>query len=145
MQVLQAVLLVVATIAIVVIAWAAVALTQGILREARKMGQATEDISRLLKTTEDELAPAIRDARTAINDADHLIVCATETVHRVDRLTGGIEGLVEGPVAGLAANRTVRSASATLLSVYEGVRQGIKILRGSSAETHQQGGATDEQ
>lgn len=144
MQVLQAILLVVSTIAIVVIAWAAVVLTQGVLREARKIGQATEDISRLLKATEDELVPTIRDARTAVNDADRLIVCATETVHRVDRLTGGAEDLLEGSIAGLAANRTVRSASATLLSVYEGVRQGIKILRGSSAETHHQGGATDE-
>jgi len=144
-QILQAILLVTATIAILVIAWAVVVLTQGILREARKIGQATEDISRLLKTAEDELVPTIRDARTAVKDADRLIVCATETVHRVDRLTGGVEGLLEGSVAGLAASKTVKSASATLLSVYEGVRQGIKILRGSPDEVHHKGGTTDEQ
>ncbi len=144
MQVLQAILLIVATIAIAAIAWAAVNLAQGILREIRKIGQATEDISCVLRAAEEELRPAIRDTRTAINDVDRLIVCATETVHRVDRLTGGVEGLLEGSVAGLTASKTVRSASATLLSVYEGVRQGIRVLRGSPDEIHHQGGATDE-
>lgn len=144
MQVLEAILLIVATIAIAAIAWAAVVLALGVLREARKIGQATEDISCMLRAAEEELAPAIRDTRTAINDADRLIVCATETVHRVDRLTGGVEGLLEGSVAGLAANKAVKSASAGLLSVYEGVRQGIRVLRGASDETHHQGGATNE-
>jgi uncharacterized protein YoxC len=142
-EVLQAILLIVATIAIAAIAWAAVTLAQGILREVRKISQATEDVSRLLRTAEEELVPAIRDTRTAIGDVDQLIVCATATIHRVDRLTGGVEGLLEGSVAGLAASKTVRSASATLLSVYEGVRQGIRVLRGSPDETHQ-GGTNDE-
>jgi len=143
-QALQAILLIVATVAIAVVAWAAVILALGVLREVRKIGQATEDVSRLLRTAEGELTPAIRDTRTAINDADRLIVCATETVHRVDRLTGGIEGLLEGSVAGLTGSKTVKSASATLLSVYEGVRQGIRVLRGWPDETHHEGGTTDE-
>lgn len=145
MQVLQTILLVVAIIGIAVIAWAAVTLSLGILREARKIGQATEDVSRLLKTAEDEILPVVRDARTTLNDADRLIVCTTETVHRVDRVTGGIEHLLDGSIAGLATSKTVKSASATLMSVYEGVRQGIKILRRSPDETHQHGGTTDEQ
>ena len=145
MQVLQAILLVVATIGIVVIAWATVVLTRGILCETRKIGQATEDISRLIGAVEEELVPTVRDARTVLNDADRLIVCATENVHRVDRVTGGIEHLLDGSVAGLVASKTVKTASATLLSVYQGVMQGIRILRGTPDETNQDGGKTDEQ
>jgi hypothetical protein len=111
----------------------------------RKVGQATEDLSHLLRAAEEEIVPTVREARTTLSDADRLIVCATETVHRVDRVTGGIEHLLDGSVAGLAASKTVKSASATLLSVYEGLRQGIRILRGSSDETHHDGGTTDEQ
>ena len=135
MQALQAILMVTAIVAVAAIAWAVVTLVRGVLSE----------LNRLTKTIDEEIVPVIRDARTTVNDTDRLIASAAETVRRVDRLTGGAEGLIDGSVAGLAANKTVQSASVQVLSVYEGIRRGIRFLRGSSDEVQDKGGTTDEQ
>lgn len=143
MQALQAVLLIAASIALVVIAAAFAVLVRGALRELQKIGQASEDLSSFLKATEDELAPTIRNARSAVSNIDRLIASVTETAEKIDRIAGGAERLFDGTYVGSTAARAVKSASAGLLSVYEGVRQGIRTLRGPNDTD--KGGKTNEQ
>lgn len=118
-------------------------LVRAIVRELQKIGRTSEDLSRFLKATEDELLPTIRNARSTVSDVDRLVAGVTETVERIDRIATGAERLFDGTYVGSTAAQAMKSASARLLSVYKGVKQGIKALRGSK-DTHK-GGIVDEQ
>ena len=131
MQALHAILLILGSISIIVITVAFVSLVQGILRQVGKVGQVSDDLSHFLKVTEDELVPTTRDARSALGGIDKLVVQITETVERVDNVAAGAERLLDASQVASAATSAVKSSAAGILSVYEGVKQGIKTLRGS--------------
>ena len=111
-------------------------------RTAGKIGRVTEDLSHFLRTTEEELVPSVRDARNAIGNVDRLVVKLTQTVERADRVMLCAERLLDGTYVGSTTAKVVRSTASGLISVYEGVKQGIRTLR-SSEETNK-GGKTDE-
>ena len=140
---MQTALYVVGIAGIAVFVAAFVVVVAGVLREIRKIGQMSEDLSHFLKTAEEELSSTTRDARTALDDIDQLVVRVTETVGRIDKLAAGTERLVEGAHIAGAAAKAMRSSTAGLVSVYEGVKQGIRTLRGSQ-ETNKEV-TTDEQ
>jgi len=113
-------------------------LVGGLLRETRKLGRTAEDLSSFLKTTEQELASTTENLRHAVLDVDRLVTEITCTVSKVERAASGIERIVEGVQAAAAATKIVRSSTGGLVSVYEGVKQGIKSLRGLQ-ETDKEG------
>lgn len=118
-------------IAVLVIAGAFAVLVSGILREARKIGQTCEDLSSLMKTTEEELTQTTLQARNALTDVDKLLVEVTHTVSHVDSAAAGIAQMVETVQAATSAVELVKSSTGGLLSVYEGVKQGIRALWGA--------------
>jgi len=128
---MQTALIVVAIIGILVIAGS----IAGFLR---KVGRTTEDLSHLLKVTEEELTATTAEVRNALGSVDHLISDVTQTTERISRLSREIERLVEGVQVASAAASAVKSSTAGLSSVYEGVKQGIKTLWGSK-ETNKEG------
>ena len=140
---MQTVLLVVGSVAIAVVAIAFTALALGVLREARKIGQASEDLSHFLRSAEEELASTTREARSTLSNIDQLAVKSTETVERVSNVAAGAERLVDGAYLATAVAKAAKSSTAGLASVYEGVKQGIRTLCGSQ-ETNE-GGTSDEQ
>ncbi len=118
------------SIAALVIAGAIAMLISGVLREARKLGRTAEDLSSLMNTTEDELTQTTQHARNALLDVDRLVVELTETVRHVDNAAAGIERVVDTVETASAALNIVKSSTDGLASVYEGIKQGIKALRG---------------
>lgn len=126
---MQATLLIVGIIAIASVAGAIVILVMGTLREMRKIGQASEDLSRFLKTAEESCAELSRDTHVTINDIDKLITGITETVERVDNIAEGTERLLNTAQVASTAIKSIKLSSAGLISVLEGVKQGIKTLR----------------
>lgn len=140
---MQTALLVVGIIAIALVALAIVVLVGGVLREIRKIGKASEDLSRLLKTAEESCAELTRDTHTTLNDADKLIVEITDTVEHIDKVAEGTERLLNGALVVSTAAKAIKTSTAGLVSVLEGVKQGIKTLRGSE-ETNEEG-TSDEQ
>jgi len=128
---MQTALIVVAIVAIIFVALAIADLL-------RKIGKASEDLSHFLKVTEEELSTTAHDVRATLNDADRLISDLADTSGRINRLTGEIERLAEGAQVASAAAKAVKSSTAGLFSVYEGVKQGIKALLGSK-ETNKEG------
>jgi uncharacterized protein YoxC len=135
---MQGVLYAALSIAVLVIAVALAVLVSGILREARKVGQACEDLSHLMKTTGDELAQTTQVTRTALADVDRLVVEVTDAVKHVDNAANGIERIVETVESATSALHLVKSSTGGLVSVYEGVKQGIKALWGAH-ETDKEG------
>lgn len=140
---METVFLIVGSIALTVIATGFAALVIGALRELRKIGQASEDLSRLLRTAEEELAPTMQNARSIASDADQLVIQLTKTAERVDRVAEDAERVVRGTFLTASVVRTLKSSTAGLLSVYEGVKQGIRNLCGSQETDKEE--ANDEQ
>ena len=137
------VLLAVASIAVIVVTIAFVALVQGALRQAGKIGQASEDLSHLLRVAEEELIGIRRDARSTLDEIDRLAGKLTDTVERIGKAAAGAQRLLDGVYVVSTAAKAVKSSTAGLLGVYEGVKQGIRILRGS--QRTDKGGISDEQ
>ena len=128
---MQTALYVVAIVGILVIAGA-------VADFLRKAGRTTEDLSHFLKATEEELTRTAAEIRNTLTSVDHLVTDVTETAERVSRLSGEVERLVEGVQVASAAARAVKSSTAGLSSVYEGVKQGIRALWGAK-ETNKEG------
>lgn len=135
---MQNVLYAALSIAVLVIAGAIAMLVSGALREARKLGRTAEDLSRLMNTTEDELTQTTQHARNALLDVDRLVVELTETVRHVDNAAAGIERVVDTVETAASALKMVKSSTDGILSVYEGVKQGIRSFRGPR-ETEKEG------
>jgi uncharacterized protein YoxC len=126
----QTALLVVAILGIVAFVGSFVILVLGILREIRKIGQATETVSETLDAVKEELTATAQDARVALQDVDRLTLQVTSTAERVDRVTEVIEHLVDGAHAASAAAKAMRSSTAGIAGVLEGIKQGIRTLYG---------------
>ena len=104
----------------------------------RKVGRVTEDLSHFLKVTEEELTATAKEVRDTLSDVDHLVTDVTETAERIGRLSGEVERIVDGVQIASSAAKAVKSSTAGLSSVYEGVKQGIRALWGSK-ETNKEG------
>lgn len=135
---MQTVMYAAISIAVLVIAGAVVLLVSGLLRELAKIGRTSEDLSSFLKAAEVELAATTKDVRTAISDVDRTVTGVNETVERVGRISAAVEGLLEGTHIAATAAKGFRSSSAGVISVYEGIKQGIRALW-SSQETNKEG------
>jgi len=139
----ETVLLAVLAIAIVVIAAAFAVLVRGALRHMRGIGEVTRDLSHFLRTAEEELTGATRDARSTLNNIERLTVTTNETIARVSRVAEEAERLLGGAYLAVTAARAVKSSAVGLTTVYEGVKQGIKTLCGYREVD--KGGTSDEQ
>lgn len=110
---------------------AIIVVTVAVIVLARKFGRVADDVSHLLRTAEEEMIPTAHSIRYAIGDVDRLVVQVTETAGHIDRVAAGAERLIDTAQVATAASNVIKSSAAGLLSVYEGVKQGIKTLRGS--------------
>jgi hypothetical protein len=119
------------------------------IAEMRKVGRMSEDASHFLKTAESELTSTasdlrdvVRDAGTTLRDTDRLILTTSETIERVDHIACEAERLINAAYIAGSVAKTVKSSTAGIISVYEGVKQGIRYLRGS--QRAEQGGKSHE-
>ncbi|MHB0913678.1 MAG: DUF948 domain-containing protein [Armatimonadota bacterium] len=119
---------IISSIAVIVAATAFVVLVRGLLSAARKVERAGDDISRLAKSVSDRIVPS---ASETLEDIDRLVRDLDDTALRVDRVAAGVEGLLDAEQAAEAVGKLAKSSAAKLLSVYAGLRQGIRSLRGS--------------
>lgn len=121
----------IASIAILAVAIYVVILIRSALEVLQKAGRSVDEITKLTKTLNEEIVPITRNAASTLESADQLIEEVQQTVNLVNRVAGGAERLVETARMATAASHAVKSSTAGIISVYEGVKQGIKTLRGS--------------
>lgn len=123
--------LIIASIAIVVVTAAVVIVARGMLKEMHKVGQASEEMSEFMRAINEEISPIAKNASAALSDIDTLVIQTTKTIERLDKVACGAERLIETADMATAATKVAKSTAAELISVYEGVKRGIKTLRGS--------------
>ena len=119
------------SIAILAIAIAFIVLVRSALQVLQKAGRAADRIATLTETLNREIIPVSKNAASTLESADKLIEDANLTVQLVNKVAGGADRLIETARMATAATHAVKSTTAGVISVYEGVKQGIKTLRGS--------------
>lgn len=117
-------------LSIATIAVAFVLLVRGVLRQLARITQTLDELSHFLRTVEQELSTAIRDIRSAAQEIGKLASTSTSAAERIDNVAKSIQRLVDGAEIAAIAAKTLRSSTAGITSVYEGVKQGIKTLCG---------------
>jgi methyl-accepting chemotaxis protein len=121
----------IASAAVVVITVIVIFVARALLREMHKVGRVSDEMSDLMRKVNDEVLPVTKNVSTALGDIDNLVVQVTKTAERIDRVAGGAERLLDTAHVASAATKAASSAAAEVISVYEGVKRGIKTLRGS--------------
>lgn len=121
---------IIASIAVLVITGVLIYIARNLLQEMQKVGRVTEEISSLIQTVNAEVIPVVKSASTTLVDIDNLVTQVTKTADRVEKLTGGVERVLDTAHVATAATKAAKSTAAELISVYEGVKRGIKTLRG---------------
>ena len=139
---MQTVLYSALALAALVIAGAFAILVSGLLRELKKLGRTCEDLSTLLNTTERELASTTEVVRQTVSDVDGVVVGVSNTMRKVEKVVSGIENIVERAQTITSVAGVVRSSSGGFLSVYEGIKQGIRTLWGLQ-DTDKEGTANE--
>jgi uncharacterized protein YoxC len=122
---------IIASVAIIVITVMVVAVGRSMMSEMRKVGQATDQLNGVLQRVNEEILPLAQNASKTISDMDVLVVNATGTAERINRLAASVESLLDTSNVATTATKVAKSTAAELISVYEGVKRGIKTLRGS--------------
>lgn len=117
-------------LSVTTIAVAFVLLVRGILRQMTRVSQSLDEVSRFLKIAEQDLSAAVRDVRSAAQEIAKLASTSTSAAERIDNVSKSIQRLVDGAEIAAIAAKTLKSSSAGITSVYEGVKQGIRTLCG---------------
>jgi len=119
------------SVAIIVITILFIMLSKRIMRELENLGRTSTEMSELIRKVDKEIMPLTQSASAAIDDIDALVVQVTKTAKKIDKVAGGAERLLDTAHVASAATKAASSAAAEVISVYEGVKRGIKSLRGS--------------
>lgn len=106
-----------------------------------KIGRLSESISELTSTINDEVVPTAREARNALAGVNDLTGKLGETADRINRVAADVERVLEGSYVAEVAGKAIKSSASGLLSVYEGLKQGIRTLRESKESV--KGGSSD--
>lgn len=128
---MQTAFLIIASISVIIVTIAFVLLVKGVLCEIRKIGKASEDLSKAADSLEHDIAPAIKDIRATVSSTDVLVKNTTQTISRIDRIADSVDQLIHNTYITTTAAKALKSSTAGIISVYEGVRKGIKSLRDS--------------
>ena len=108
-----------------------IVLITGLVLYMRQLNRTTREMELTLRAVRTSVVPLAEDVGRTLADVDELLRSSRAQVERVGWLVQSIENLVEGKTVVDAANRAVSSSRTTLVSVLEGVKQGLRILRGS--------------
>ncbi|MDH7480366.1 MAG: DUF948 domain-containing protein [Armatimonadota bacterium] len=98
---------------------------------AGRIGKLSEEITKFVRDAREEFIPVAAEARSALANIDKLTNRAADIAERVSRVAEKAECLLDGAYVAEVAGRVVKSSASSLLSVYEGIKQGIKTLRKS--------------
>lgn len=129
---MQTAFLIIASIAVIVITIAFIYLARGVLREIKKIGDASENLSRVANSLEHDIIPTINDIRATVSNTDILVKNTTQTICRIEKIADSIDNIIHNTYITTTAAKALKSSTASIIGVYEGVRKGIKTLRGSN-------------
>jgi uncharacterized protein YoxC len=112
-----------------------IVLIVGLMLYLRRVNSAVRELEDTLKVMRDEIVPLVEDTRRVLRHTNELVLGARVQVDRVGRVAESVENLVEGKTIVGAAEKAVSSSRTTLLSVLNGVKEGLKSLRGAKEQS----------
>jgi len=124
------ILYIVASCAIIVITITVVSLSRCAMAEMRSIGRATEQLNEFVRKLNAEVVPVVRNATKAIEGIDKLVENVAKSTDRIEKISASIEGLLDTANMASAASKAAKTTAVELASVYEGLKRGIKSLRG---------------
>lgn len=107
----------------------------GIVLYLRQIGRAVRDIEAVAKTIRHDLPPLSGEAHQVLAGAKDLVDTARDEVDRISRISRHVENLVEGRTVVDVANKAVTTSKTTIVSVIEGIKQGLKTIKTEKKKT----------
>ena len=104
----------------------------------RQFGRAARETADTLKAVRESILPLADDARQVMADTDGLVRSTRVQVERIDRLLESVERLVQGRTVADAAGKAAAASRVTFVSMLEGLKQGLKVLRSAKNETKEE-------
>jgi len=122
----------------VLLTLAVILLTAYVSIISRRLNSTADEMEKTMRAVRERIVPLSDDTRELVANADGLVGDARTQIQRLDRLCESAEGLLEGKTIGDAAAKAASASKVTVLSVLEGVKQGLKVLRSAQAESKEE-------
>jgi uncharacterized protein YoxC len=113
-------------------------LVVGLLVYIGRLNRAVDEGAGALKSVRETVVPVAGDLRRLIEDTDELVRDTRKQVEAVGNVVGTAQRLVDGKPIMDAASRAAASSRSTLVSVLEGIREGLKSLRSARKEKEEE-------
>lgn len=115
-----------------------ITLVLGLVLYLRRLDEATREMVSTLRAVRENMVPLADDTRQTLANVDGLVGELRKEVAQIRHITTSVENLVEGRTIVEGAERAVTSSRATLVSVLEGIKQGLKALRSPKKESKEE-------
>jgi uncharacterized protein YoxC len=129
-----------ASTAVIVAAAAFVVMAIVMIIAAAKLWRAADAANDAISRAREELIPLLRESRETVRNADSVVASANEKLGRVDRILTRIEQLLSGVLVAGAASKAAHSSSVALTGIIEGLKAGLRVLRGAPKQTKEGSG-----
>lgn len=120
-------------VVVVLMAATLITLVIGLLLYIRQLGRAVSEIELTLKAVRKDVLPLSNDIRKTLGDVDDLVANIRMQSDRVGRVAQAAEQLLDGRAVTRAAGTAVNMSRNTVVSVLEGLKQGLQVLRGAKS------------
>lgn len=98
---------------------------------SNRMGSLAREAECALRAAREHLDAVSGDLRSALAKTEGLLGDLRVQISRIDRMFGGIERIADGKAVADATGKAVRSSRTKILAAVEGIKQGLKTLRGT--------------
>lgn len=100
----------------------------------RRLEQTTNQIAQTMKSVQESIDPLAIDMRHTLDNIDILCKNTSTQMQRFGKFVEVIEHIVEYKTIAGFAGKAVTSSKVTLVSVLEGLRSGLKVLKSAKQE-----------
>jgi uncharacterized protein YukE len=118
-------LIIISVIAIISFTVMFILLSRGLLEEAKKVGKASEDISKLTSSINEQITPTVEDIKASLRSINAVVSEASNTINHANQLIDSTDKLIRFN----KVTNVLKSSAANLINVYDGIRKGIKNSR----------------
>jgi len=122
---------------LVVVVVTLVVFAVGIVVYVRRLDDAVAELKLSLKEFRENTGPLCDDIRQVLTNTDGLVTSARGQMQSIARVTESVEHLVEGKTIMDAAGKAVSTSRSTLVSVLQGIKEGLRALRSSKKDSEE--------
>lgn len=106
----------------------------GIIVIFRRLEQTTDQMTKTMKSVQESIGPLATDMRHTLANIDSLCDNTRAQMQRVGRFVEAIEHIIEYKSIASLAGKAAFSSKVTLVSLFEGLKSGLKALKSVKQE-----------